>query len=363
MWKKLEYSNKEITRAGQKLVDPNATAAEIAESIKVIENWRVAHAFPMNTFAVNLRRQVSDIEGAIVAQRLKRFDTIRGKMARFPDMKLHRMQDIGGCRVVVPTIEDVYKVKERLEKSRIRHEAKTPKDYIKDPNPNTGYRGVHLIYKYKSDKNTDYNGLSVEIQIRTKLQHLWATAVETVGMLTDNGLKFNQGAQNWLDFFRMVSELFAIEEKTHPRWNDDAYILDLAKRILLLDDELAAMKKMNIISIAADRLWKNNKMKGSGYYLLVLDLDERKISITRYEGVQKGLDEATSAYNEIEQTKGNRRIDAVLVSAQSYDTITKAYPNYFADIREFGDTLLSIIEKHVNRILPAKKKRKPVGVK
>ena len=79
----------------------------------------------------------------------------------------------------------------------------------------------------------------------------------------------------------MISELFAIEEKTHPRCNDDVYILDLTKRILLLDDELAAMKKMNIISIAADRLWKSNKMKGNGYYLLVLNLDERKISITR----------------------------------------------------------------------------------
>lgn len=363
MWKKLEYSNKEITRAGQKLVDPNATAAELAESIKIIENWRVAHAFPMNTFAVNLRRQVLDIDGAIVAQRLKRFDTIRGKIERFPDMKLHRMQDIGGCRVIVPTIEDIYKVKERLEKSRIRHEAKTPKDYIQDPNPNTGYRGVHLIYKYKSDKNTDYNGLSVEIQIRTKLQHMWATAVETVGMLTDNGLKFNKGAQNWLDFFRMISELFAIEEKTHPRCNDDAYILDLAKHILLLDDEIAAMKKMNIISIAANYMGNKGQTNGNGYYLLVLNLDEHKIMVTKFDGIQKGLEEATSAYNEIEQTKDNERIDAVLVSAQSYDTMMKAYPNYFADIREFVDTLLNIIEKHVDRILPDKKKRKLVGVK
>lgn len=361
MWKKLEYSNKEITRAGQKLVDPNATAAELDECITVIENWRVAHAFPMNTFAVNLRRQVSDIDGAIVAQRLKRFDTIRGKLERFPDMKLHRMQDIGGCRVIVPTIEDVYKVKERLEKSRIRHEAKKPKDYIQNPKPDTGYRGVHLIYKYKSDKNTDYNGLSVEIQIRTKLQHMWATAVETVGMLTDNGLKFNQGAQNWIDFFRMISELFAIEEKTHPQWNDDEYILNLAKRILLLDNEIDAMKKMNIISIAANYIGSKGQKNGNGYYLLVLDLDERKIVVTKFEGVQKGLEEATSAYNEIEQTKGNKRIDAVLVSAQSHDTIMKAYPNYFADIREFVDTLLNIIEKHVKRILPPEKTQKLVG--
>ena len=363
MWKKLDYSNKEITRAGYVLIDPNATEDERCQSIKVIENWRVAHAFPMNTFAVNLRRQVSDIEGAIVAQRLKRLDTIRGKMARYPTMQLHRMQDIGGCRVIVPTVDDVYKVKERLEKSRIRHEAKKPKDYIKDPNPQTGYRGVHLIYKYKSDKNTDYNGLSVEIQVRTKLQHMWATAVETVGLFTDNGLKFNQGSQDWINYFGLVSELFAIEEGTHPKANDGKYVLDLAKRILKLDNQINAMKKMNIISIVAQRLGHKSKMQGNGYYLLVLDLDKRRVSVTEFKGVQKGLEEATAAYNEIEQNKGSRRIDAVLVSAQSYDSMAKAYPNYFADIRDFVGMLLALLEKNVDRIAASNREKELVTTK
>ena len=363
MWKKLDYSNKEITRAGYTLVDPNATEEEQQQSIKVIENWRVAHAFPMNTFAINLRRHVSDIPGAIVAQRLKRFDTIRGKMARFPDMKLHRMQDIGGCRVIVPTVNDVYKVKERLEKSRIRHEAKTPKDYIKDPNPKTGYRGVHLIYKYKSDKNTDYNGLSVEIQIRTKLQHMWATAVETVGLFTDNGLKFNQGSQDWINYFCLVSELFAIEEGTHSKTNDARYVLELVKRIINLDAKINAIKKMNIIRLVAQRLGYKGRMKGNGYYLLVLDLDKRKVSVTEFEGIQKGLDEATAAYNQIEQNKGTRRIDAVLVSAQSYDSMAKAYPNYFADIKEFVETLIALLEKNVERIASSSKEKEVVLAK
>ena len=60
-------------------------------------------------------------------------------------------------------------MKEQLETSRIRHEPKTPKDYIQEPNPSTGYRSVHLVYKYKSDKIKEYNGLMIEIQLRTKL--------------------------------------------------------------------------------------------------------------------------------------------------------------------------------------------------
>ena len=36
-------------------------------------------------------------------------------------MNLWTMQDLGGCRVIVPTIEDVYKYANDYEKSRKRH--------------------------------------------------------------------------------------------------------------------------------------------------------------------------------------------------------------------------------------------------
>ena len=50
-------------------------------------------------------------------------------------------------------------------------------DYITTPK-DSGYRGVHLIYRYYSDKNETFNGLKIEVQIRTALQHAWATAVD-----------------------------------------------------------------------------------------------------------------------------------------------------------------------------------------
>ena len=88
-----------------------------------------------------------------------------------------------------------------------------PKNYIKEPNPDTGYRGIHLIYKYNSSKTPQYNDLLIEVQLRTRLQHLWATAVETVGMFTQNRLKFNQGDDVCLRFLKLVSIIFAAEEE------------------------------------------------------------------------------------------------------------------------------------------------------
>lgn len=350
MWKKPEYSKRQINEAGHKIIDPNITDEERKHALEIIDNWRAAHAYPMHTFAINLKRQVADIEGAVVVQRLKRLDTICGKLKRFPDMQLYRVQDLGGCRVIVPTIADVYKVKNQLESSRIRHERKPSKDYIQTPNPNTGYRGIHLIYKYKSEKITDYNGLLVEIQIRTKLEHLWATAVETVGVFTGNGLKFNQGSEKWLELFKLFSALFALEEGTPLPEGVPQNIIDLFENILDLEKELGAIDKMRTIGFVSNQVGHVQKKVENGYYLLELDLDEHKINITHFSGAEKGLDRATQKYNEIERTKGDRDIDVVLVAAQSYETLVDAYPNYFADISEFIDTLLSIMQRTIDEI-------------
>lgn len=349
MWKKVEYSKREINDAGHKINDSHICEEERSRYLAIIDNWRAAHAYPMNTFAINLKRKTKDIDGAVVVQRIKRLDTIRGKLKRFPNMQLYRMQDLGGCRVIVPTIDDVYKVKKRLESSRIRHEAKTPKDYIKEPNPNTGYRGVHLIYKYKSDKTTDYNGLMIEIQIRTQLQHLWATAVETVGVFTDNGLKFNQGSEKWLHFFKLVSALFALEEGTtivdsvSKDWHQ--IIFDL----VTLESDLNAISKMETIGVTIQNIGHISKKKGIGYYLLIIDYTEHTLKIKEYEGIEKGLDKATEDYNEFEKKKNKHKEDAVLVAAQSYDTLVDAYPNYFANITKFIRELINIMSKYAEK--------------
>lgn len=356
MWKKPEYSKRQINEAGQKIIDPNITVEDFADALDVIDNWRAAHAYPMNTFAVNLKRQVSDIDGAMVVQRLKRLDTICYKLIRYPDMNLYRMQDLGGCRVIVPTIDDVYKVKTRLEKSRIRHIPKTPKDYIEKPNSNTGYRGVHLIYKYKSEKNTDYNGLLTEIQIRTKLQHLWATAVETVGVFTDNGLKFNQGSEDWLLFFKLVSALFALEEGTPLVDGVPTDISDLLSLVEYGEKRLNAIDKMRTIGVVTQSVGHVAKQKKNGYYLLMLDLEKWSIDIRTFDGMEKGLDEATAAYNEFEKTKDNKKQDAVLVSAESYEALVDAYPNYFANIHEFTIAYYEILTKQYNTLAEKIKK-------
>jgi len=44
---------------------------------------------------------------ALIAQRLKRMPSILSKLKRFQNMELSRMQDLGGCRVVVESVKMV----------------------------------------------------------------------------------------------------------------------------------------------------------------------------------------------------------------------------------------------------------------
>ena len=69
-----------------------------------------------------------------------------------------------------------------------------------------------MIYKYHSEKS-EYDGMLIEIQIRTHLQHIWATAVETMGIYLNQNLKAGQGSKDINRFFALISSLFAYIEQ------------------------------------------------------------------------------------------------------------------------------------------------------
>ena len=78
------------------------------------------------------------------------------------------MQDIGGLRAVVATAKQVYELRNSyVDKSKFEHVLVSENDYIKEPK-DSGYRGIHLIYKYNNRKGgaKAYEGLQVELQIR-----------------------------------------------------------------------------------------------------------------------------------------------------------------------------------------------------
>lgn len=180
-------TRKLVRKAGDILVyKGDTTETEILEAIKVLSQWRISHAYPMGIFKDCLQKKIKelDLSSYVVAQRLKRTPSIVGKLKRFPTMQLDRMQDIGGLRIILPKVDDVYRLYDEIIKSKaLSHQLELPpKDYIKEPKSD-GYKSLHQVIRYQNENHPELQGLRVEIQLRTKLQHSWATAVETLGVI------------------------------------------------------------------------------------------------------------------------------------------------------------------------------------
>jgi hypothetical protein len=209
------YSKSRVDRAGQFLAEALVAAArggrrvgqenaELVEAIQIVDWWRTEHSRPLSRVAANLRGYAAEEGDPIVAQRLKKFPTIAGKLLRQPRMKLSRMADIGGVRAVLPDQDAVYRVGARLRRNWT---ITRTRDYIAEPKDD-GYRALHLI-----DRN---RGRLIEVQLRTPFQDGWANAVEANARLLAPGLKFGGGPDVVREYFVALAEMVADLDNGRP---------------------------------------------------------------------------------------------------------------------------------------------------
>lgn len=339
-WVNPTFSKKRVRRAGDCLVSEDATAELQADAMEVLSNWRSAHAYPMHSMLMLLRQKSSEIDpSAVVVQRLKRTPSIIGKLHRFESMKLDRMQDIGGCRSVVKDVSTTEKLCALLQKSRTRHDLHRIQNYINTPKP-SGYRGIHMIYKYRGAKQ-QFRDYFVEIQLRSKVQHAWATTVEIVDTFTAQALKASDGDQQWLDFFRFASAEFA---RIENRPMEEALNgVDTLGCLEALEAELNARTRLDFFAITTRHVEKQTTSMAD-YFLLEIDSDQPLLKITQYPAAL--LSAATDEYLRKEkESAGDFSKNVALVSADSVRSLKAAYPNYFADSRAFL--------RYLSRVLPS----------
>jgi hypothetical protein len=327
----MKYSRKQISKAGEKLLTSKSDI-EIEETLNLINNWRTNHLHPLVVLKNNLLRLLAknNIEPNLVSQRLKRLTSIQYKLDLNPTMGLGGMQDIGGYRAVLKDVKDLKKLRDALSYQRINHKLERITDYVKCPK-NTGYRSIHFVYKYSSVRDM-FDGLKIELQIRTKLQHNWATAVETAGIITRTSLKSNQGPDEWLNFFKIVSSLFAIKEKL-PIMEEHK---DLTMEQLMVKchdycQELNILTKLKAIRVSTNKIESDN-FPGD-YYLLNININKMYVNIQIFNKNQ--FEYATNEYLKLEKSINENENAVVLVSATSIKTLKKAYPSYFLDTSEF----------------------------
>jgi len=340
-WPTPQFSKGDINRAGAILAKLDSKEEELEWAHAVLGNWRACHGYPINTFQATLRDKLKKMdETAIVAQRLKRTPSIISKLRRFDKMNLARMQDIGGLRTVVSSVAKVRELQMSYKESKFRHKLVSEKDYIAEPKCD-GYRSAHLVYKYDNPNAKAYDGLCIELQIRTKLQHAWATAVETMGIFLDQALKSSQGEREWLQFFEITGSAFAFKENT-PRvpGYETLNKKETFQRLMESERKLGVLTKLKGFSVATQVITSKPQ---SAYHLITLDTRARTVSVGSY--AIHNLELANSVYQKTEaRVKNGEPLEVVLVSVGSITSLRKAYPNYFLDTEDFLKNVESIIK-------------------
>lgn len=291
----------------------------------VIDEWRAAHRAVLNTFQAILRTRTRK-KGVVVAQRHKRKSTIFGKLDRFPEMQLARMDDVAGCRMIFSDIKDLYAFRGIFHKARFNHKRRNDidkYDYIKKPKK-TGYRGIHDVYVYDVNSVTGRHlkGLMVEIQYRTKIQHAWATAVEVIGFITESQPKFQEGDTRYQQAMALASEILARAfESSHGPY---PYLdkIELVRDFLKLDKELKLLKTLRGLN-SVDTIVSTNRNS----ILIFSPVGDLEIKTYR------DAPEALRALFQLEKEHPGK--DIVLVRADSSEEVRFAFKNYFSDARDF----------------------------
>jgi putative GTP pyrophosphokinase len=161
--------------------------------------------------------------------------------------------------------------------SKFSHELVSSKDYLTEPKAD-GYRGIHLIYRQANPNAIEYEGLSFELQIRTRLQHAWATPVETMGTFLGQALKSGQGEEQWREFIETASAALSDVEKTTPVPGFEGFSTQqIHERLCVSEQRLRVLEKLSGFAIATDQI--TTERGQGGYHLIILNSLKRTVSI------------------------------------------------------------------------------------
>jgi hypothetical protein len=211
-------------------------------------------------------------------------------------------------------------------------------DYIRNPKPD-GYRGIHVVGRYrpKLEKNEPWHGQRIEIQLRTRSQHAFATAVETVTTFTRTRLKFGGGPDDWRRFFTLTGSAFALREGTPYVDGTPTDASELTKELRDITKSLKVRQRLVGWARALKQLPRRNVTKFK-WLLLTLNVRDNTIRVTGFPTRET----AALALTEIEKLKFEH-LDAVLVWVDSVQDLKAAYPNYYADTGEFIRALNEVL--------------------
>lgn len=317
----------EIDRLGKRI---GAAAVVSNEDMLLLQEYRQTFKDPISrvfSFVIEAARKID--RRCIVTYRIKRIDTIIEKLRRFQEnengsMNLSRMWDIAGCRCILNSsnFDKIYQLlkvilKEFGQDCKINDHIATPKD--------SGYRSLHI---YVKDKDTQK---PIEIQIRNKEQHNWATLVEIVDLLYGTKNK-EQGVTGPLGRFLF---LFSNAKNLSDEEFSEMLQIERKKKVF---EKMSGVLSRNYINIR--RQWLKQKTKGEFF---VITANKKSSEIESY----RTFEEAEAVYYKKYLANQDSNIVLTHLRYPDFEQISMAYSNYVLAMHAFFDDYRVLLSEKI----------------
>ncbi|ERT44792.1 MULTISPECIES: RelA/SpoT domain-containing protein [Fusobacterium] len=346
-----------IRKIGEKLRE----GIELTEEEKLeFDNFREAHNIIIKLFTIELKK-VNFSKQHLTASRNKRIETIISKLCRPEKPKLDRIHDIAGTRIIfenIKSLEDYIDILENTElvnfKEKI-NEDKNRYNYIKNPKSD-GYRSIHKVFYYSSnipystlnEKRFNLGNKKIELQLRTRLQHIWATTVEIYDIINKSNIK--TGTHNKLEtkeglFFKKCSLVFeGIESNDVEKIKININKIFRDKDLVEIYNRLKGIKNIKNIQLP--------KTLGSDeVFILITDLNKGKTTFFTTDPIEKNDKQDTflinASYRRLEEKNTKGEYILLLLTLGDIKKLKNVYPNYFLNTNEF----ISILKKYKDKYI------------
>ena len=346
-----------IRKIGEKLRE----GIELTEEEKLeFDNFREAHNIIIKLFTIELKK-VNFSKQHLTASRNKRIETIISKLCRPEKPKLDRIHDIAGTRIIfenIKSLEDYIDILENTElvnfKEKI-NEDKNRYNYIKNPKSD-GYRSIHKVFYYSSnipystlnEKSFNLENKKIELQLRTRLQHIWATTVEIYDIINKSNIK--TGTHNKLEtkeglFFKNCSLVFeGIESNDVEKIKININEIFRDKDLVEIYNRLKGIKNIKNIQ------WP--KTLGSDeVFILITDLNKGKTTFFTTDPIEKNDKQDTflinASYRRLEEKNTKGEYILLLLTLGDIKKLKNVYPNYFLNTNKF----ISILKKYKDKYI------------
>lgn len=319
-WPAPSDSKSSVRRTGKRLRDGVLSI----ENLALLNRWRAAHGYIINTFQASLRRRTKGT-AITVGQRLKRSATIIDKLQQGRSIDLWSMHDIAGIRLIFGDTELLHLFRKEFHSSKAKHTLENLPDrydYIMSPKE-SGYRGIHDVYGYRAyaPGGVPWNGLLIEIQYRTRIQHAWATAVEMSDMINGGRTKFSNGDTDNFRFFQLSSELLSrtFEGRT-------SCLPNMSRNELV--SEWESVEEEHRFFAQLQHIAKQDISKLIIRYSILIIDDKRELN------VETGFTYLEALKRMISLEAERPDWDVVLVNGDE-ESVRSSYRNYFGNASEF----------------------------